>query len=265
VQFEISPKNINKTVEVHYAIEGDLVHGLEQLLPMVQSQRRDGWLSQIAEWKARYPFTFDPSSDILKPQAVIAELDRQLKTQKDQTIITTGIGQHQMWAAQFYRWRHPRTFISSGGLGTMGFGLPAAIGAKVAQPTKMVIDIDGDASFSMTAMELATAAQYDIHVKVLLMNNNFQGMVKQWQDLFYDARYSGTPMVNPDFVKLAEATGIRGIRLDHPRDLEQRITEFLQEEGSVLLDARVDRKEHVYPMVPGGAGLDEMVLGVVGK
>lgn len=147
------------------------------------------------------------ASSPLKPQQVIAELNRQCEPIKDNVIITTGVGQHQMWAAQFYRWRHPRTMITSGGLGTMGYGLPSAIGAKVARPDSVVIDIDGDASFCMTAMELATAAQFNIGVKVLLLNNSFQGMVKQWQDLFYEERYSQTTMINPDFVKLAEVRG----------------------------------------------------------
>ncbi|KAJ1904407.1 Acetolactate synthase, mitochondrial, partial [Coemansia sp. IMI 209127] len=224
---------------------------------------RDLWFDKIQRWKAKYPFTYssevDPSRD-LKPQSVIVELNRQLENDKHNAIITTGVGQHQMWAAQYYRWRYPRTFVTSGGLGTMGFGVPAAIGAKVAAPEKTVINIDGDGSFSMTAMEMATSAQYGIGAKQLVLNNNFQGMVKQWQDLFYDKRHSHTPMRNPDFVKLAEAMGVRGMKVTNLNDLPQAIEEFLREPGPVMLEAVVDAAEHVYPMAPGGKPLHEMVL-----
>ncbi|KAH8796208.1 acetolactate synthase III large subunit domain protein [Flagelloscypha sp. PMI_526] len=200
----------------------------------------------------------------MKPQEVISCLDK-LTTEngkKSETIITTGVGQHQMWAAQFYRWTHPRTMVTSGGLGTMGFGLPAAIGAKVAAPQKTVIDIDGDASFSMTAMELATASQYNIGVKILVLNNEFQWMVLQWQDLFYENRYSHTAMTNPDFVKLAEAMGVKGIRVRHKGELEEKMKEFLEYNGArpVLMECLVEKNEHVFPMVPAGKALHEQML-----
>jgi acetolactate synthase I/II/III large subunit len=177
--FDILPKNINKIVNATVAVEGDAATNIEHMLPFIKPHPREGWFEQLQEWKSKYPFTFTPSlpGAALKPQHVIQELDRQVAHLKDKVIITTGVGQHQMWAAQYFRWRHPRTFITSGGLGTMGFGLPAAIGAKVAFPEKIVIDIDGDASLSMTAMELMTARQFDLGVKVLLLNNDFQGMV----------------------------------------------------------------------------------------
>ncbi|KAJ1730926.1 Acetolactate synthase, mitochondrial, partial [Coemansia biformis] len=263
VHFDILPKNINKTVNADIAVEGDVGENLAALLPMVEHRGRDLWFDRIQTWKAKYPFTYAPEADPardLKPQSVIVELNRQLEAAKQSTILTTGVGQHQMWTAQYYRWRHPHTFVTSGGLGTMGFGVPAAIGAKVGAPDKTVINVDGDGSFSMTAMEMATSAQYGIAAKQLVLNNNFQGMVKQWQDLFYDERHSHTPMRNPDFVRLAEAMGVRGMRVTNLNDLPQAIDEFLREPGPVMLEAVVDAREHVLPMVPGGKPLHEMVL-----
>lgn len=264
VQFEIMPKNINKVVRVTEAIEGDVGENLANILPKLNKTSHPEWFSRINEWKQKYPFTYGKeklgSHGLLKPQYVLSEFNRQTESIKEQVLITTGVGQHQMWAAQYYRWTHPRTMISSGGLGTMGFGLPAAIGAKVAQPDKIVVDIDGDASFSMTAMELATAAQFGIGVKVLLLNNDFQGMVKQWQDLFYEERYSATRMFNPDFVKLAESMGCRGLRCSNPEELESTMADFLAHPGPIVYEVKVDRSEHVYPMVPAGKALHEMVL-----
>jgi acetolactate synthase-1/2/3 large subunit len=168
-----------------------------------------------------------------------------------------------MWAAQFYRWRYPRQMITSGGLGTMGYGLPSAMGAALGMPGKTVIDIDGDASFCMTMFELPTIAQYDIPVKVAILNNDFQGMVKQWQDLFYGHRYSQTAMKNPNFAKMAEACGIRGLRCDAKCDVEKTVKEMLAHKGPVVADFYVEPNEHVYPMVPSGKGLHEMELGTL--
>jgi acetolactate synthase-1/2/3 large subunit len=193
---------------------------------------------------------------------VIEELDNQTKNIKDEIIVATGVGQHQMWAAQHFRWKHPRSMVTSGGLGTMGFGLPASIGAKVAAPHKTVIDIDGDASFSMTAMELATASQYGIGVKVLILNNEFQGMVLQWQDLFYEKRYSHTKMTNPDFVMLAKAMGVYAIRVESSEELPAKMKEFLEYDGSkpILMECVVEKDEHVFPMVAAGKALHEQLL-----
>ncbi|CDR88456.1 probable acetolactate synthase [Sporisorium scitamineum] len=266
IHFEVMPKNINKVVQATCAIEGDVVANLGKLMPFLEANApdRSEWHQLIKSWKEAYPFTYEPSKqgELMKPQEVIEALDAAVADQKDNVIISTGVGQHQMWAAQHYRWRHPRTWVSSGGLGTMGFGLPSCIGAKVAAPEKIVVDIDGDASFSMTAMELATAAQYNIGVKVLVLNNEFQGMVVQWQDLFYEKRYSHTEMHNPDFVKLAESMGVKAIRCDDIKDLPAKMKEFIEYDNNkpILFEARITKNEHVYPFCPASAGLHELIV-----
>ncbi|KZS90034.1 acetolactate synthase [Sistotremastrum niveocremeum HHB9708] len=264
IHFEIMPKNINKVVDASIPILGDVIASLTELVPLIRHSPRENWFKDIRSWKAKYPFTYQKSASgaRMKPQEVIEELDRQTQGNKEDVIISTGVGQHQMWAAQHFRWRFPRTMVTSGGLGTMGFGLPSAIGAKVAAPEKTVVDIDGDASFSMTAMELATASQHNIGVKVLVLNNEFQGMVLQWQDLFYDARYSHTGMTNPDFVALAKAMRVHAIRCDSIEDLPAKMKEFLEYDGSkpILLECTVDKAEHVFPMVPAGKALHEQLL-----
>ncbi|KAF7296545.1 Acetolactate synthase [Mycena chlorophos] len=277
IHFDILPKNVNKIVEATIPILGDVVENLAVLLPYIQPKSRDAWFADLDGWKRAYPFTFVPSKpgERMKPQEVVEELNAQCSARKGDVIISTGVGQHQMWAAQHYRWTHPKTLVTSGGLGTMGFGLPAAIGAKIARPEKTVIDIDGDASFSMTAMELQTAAQYNIGVKVLVLNNEFQGMVLQWQalvprsfsppalsDLFYDARYSHTRMSNPDFVKLAQAMGVHALRCESLADLPAKMGEFLAYDNSkpVLMECLVEKNEHVFPMVAAGKALHEYIL-----
>lgn len=264
IHFEIQPKNINKVIEAQIPILGDVVQNLASLVPLMKSSPREEWLTDIKEWKTNYPFTYVKAAkgEKMKPQEVIEELDNQTKNIKDEIIVATGVGQHQMWAAQHFRWKHPRTMVTSGGLGTMGFGLPASIGAKVAAPHKTVIDIDGDASFSMTAMELATASQYGIGVKVLILNNEFQGMVLQWQDLFYEKRYSHTKMTNPDFVMLAKAMGVHAIRVENSEELPAKMKEFLEYDGSkpILMECLVEKDEHVFPMVAAGKALHEQLL-----
>lgn len=263
IHFEINRSNIDKVIPVDCAVEGDVQINLQNIMPNIEKKDRTAWLDYCSYLKREYPFKFDTLDENvpLKQQEVIAELYEQTKHMSENVIITTGVGQHQMWAAQYYRYRSPRSWISSGGLGTMGFGLPAAIGAQVACPDKIVVDIDGDGSFSMTMQELATAGQYRIPVKVLLLNNDFQGMVKQWQDLFYDSRgYQYTQMVNPNFVKLAEANNFKGLRLTSRKDLKRIIAEFLACKDPVLLDVVVDKDEYVFPMVAAGKALHEMVL-----
>ncbi len=260
IHFDIAPENINKAIPVTLGVEGDARKNLELMLPMIESPDRTDWLKQVSSWQEKYPFRYLDDSPRLKPQAVIEELYKQTQ---GEAVITTGVGQHQMWAAQFYRWRYPRQMITSGGLGTMGYGLPSAVGAKLALPDKTVVDIDGDGSFCMTGMEMITAAQYGIAVKALVLNNDFQGMVKQWQDLFYEERYSHTTMHNPDFKKLAEAMNCKGIRCEKKEELPEKMREFLEHDGPVLGEFVVEKNEHVYPMVPAGKALHEMEFGDV--
>jgi len=262
IHIDIDPSSISKNVDVDCPVVGDARHSLEAMLPYIEHRDRKEWFDAIAYWKSKFPFKYFDDSKIAKPQYVVEEINKQTKSE---AIIATGVGQHQMWAAQFYRWRFPRQMITSGGLGTMGFGLPAAMGAQLGQPGKVVIDIDGDASYMMTCYELATIAEYDIPVKVAILNNDFQGMVKQWQDLFYGERYSQSRMKNPHFAKMAEAFGVRGIKCEHKCDVEKTVKEMLAHKGPVVVDFVVEPNEHVYPMVPSGKGLHEQVLGVVGQ
>ena len=268
VHFEIMPKNINKVVQATEAVEGDVAANLALLLPRIQTKsERPEWFSQINDWKARLPFNYEKETadGLIKPQTVIEKLSKMTEDMKERTIIATGVGQHQMWAAQHFRWRFPRTMVTSGGLGTMGFGLPAAIGAKVARPDALVIDIDGDASFNMTLTELSTAAQFNIGVKVIVLNNEEQGMVTQWQNLFYEDRYAHTHQKNPDFVKLAEAMGVQAQRCMAPNDVTPKLEWLLNTEGPAFLEIVTDQKVPVLPMVPAGKALHEFLVYDEGK
>ncbi|OXV07198.1 hypothetical protein Egran_05035 [Elaphomyces granulatus] len=264
LHFEVMPKNINKVIEATEAVEGDCSDNLQMLLPFVDPiAERPVWFAQINDWKARFPLSMyekqSPDGPI-KPQTLIDTLNTLTTPLKDRTIITTGVGQHQMWAAQHFRWRYPRTMITSGGLGTMGYGLPAAIGAKVARPDALVIDIDGDASFNMTLTEMSTIKQFNIGVKVLILNNEEQGMVTQWQNLFYEDRYSHTHQTNPDFVRLSEAMGVPAQRCSRPAEVEEKLRWLIESEGPALLEVCVDKKVPVLPMVPAGSALHEFLV-----
>ena len=266
VHFEIMPKNINKVVQATEAVEGDVSENLALLVPQVKSvSERPEWFQQINDWKKRFPlsdFERGTPDGLIKPQEVIEKLSDLTSHMKDKTIIATGVGQHQMWAAQHFRWRHPRTMVTSGGLGTMGYGLPAAIGAKVGRPDCLVVDIDGDASFNMTLTELSTAAQFNIGVKVIVLNNEEQGMVTQWQSLFYEDRFAHTHQKNPDFIKLADAMGVQSRRCIKPTDVEDSLKWLIEGsgDGPALLEVITDKKVPVLPMVPGGNALHEVLV-----
>jgi len=241
------------------AVLNDILKYFEEHHYAYAEEERTAWMKQIAEWKEAVPLQYCQNGKVIKPQFVIETL-YQL-TQGD-AIITTEVGQNQMWTAQFFHFNKPNTFISSGGLGTMGYGLPAAIGVKCAFPDKHVVDIAGDGSIQMNIQELATAAQYNINVKIVLLNNGYLGMVRQWQELFYEKRYSYTDMTYaPDFVKLAEAFGIVGLRATKPEEVEPVLKQGLSLDRPVLMDFRVSREECVYPMVHPGDSISNMSLG----
>ncbi len=261
IHIDIDPSSISKTVDVDVPVVGDARQSLLALLPLIERRERNNWFKIITDWKSQFPFKYFDDSQYAKPQYVIEEINRQTKSE---AIVTTGVGQHQMWAAQFYRWRYPRQFITSGGLGTMGFGLPSAMGAALGCPGKTVIDIDGDGSYLMTSYELATIAEYNIPVKAVILNNDFLGMIKQWQDLFYAKRYSSAVMKNPNFAMMAEAFGIKGLVCNDKKDVPKIVDQMLSHDGPVVVDFKVEPNEHVYPMVPAGKGLHELTLGVVG-
>jgi len=266
VQVDIDPSSINRNVAVHLQILGDTKAVLNDILKYFEEhhyvcpeEERNRWLEQIAEWKKTAPLQYGQNGQVIKPQFVIETL---YKLTKGDAIITTEVGQNQMWTAQFFHFDKPNTFISSGGLGTMGYGLPAAIGVKCAFPDKHVVDIAGDGSIQMNIQELATAAQYKINVKIVLLNNGYLGMVRQWQELFYEKRYAYTDMTYaPDFVKLAEAYGIVGLRAVKPEEVEPTLKQGLSLDKPVLMDFRVSREECVYPMVHPGDSISNMALG----
>ena len=266
VQIDIDPSSINRNVVVDLPIIGDTKSTLTDLTNFLAEHNysqataeRQEWLGQISKWKEKVPLTYCQNGKEIKPQHVIETLH---KLTKGKAIITTEVGQNQMWTAQFFPFDHPNTFITSGGLGTMGFGLPAAIGVKCAFPDKQVVDIAGDGSIQMNIQELATAAQHKINVKVVLLNNGYLGMVRQWQELFYEKRYSHTDMTYaPDFVKLAEAFGVVGLRATKPEEVESVLKQGLSLNCPVLMDFRVSREECVYPMVNPGDSISNMSLG----
>ncbi len=262
IHLDIDPSSISKNVRVDVPVVGDARLCLQDMLAHIEYQPRREWFDRINLWKSRYPFTWKDDSPLPKPQAIIEAIN---KLTRGRAIFTTGVGQHQMWAAQFIRWSIPRSMVTSGGLGTMGYGLPAAIGAQVGRPGELVIDIDGDGSLLMTVMELATMHQYNLPVKVAILNNRFQGMVRQWQKLFYGGRFSHTEMINPDFAALAASFGIRGVRCDKKEDVPRIVEEMVQYPGPCVVDFICETDENVYPMVASGKGLHEMEMGVVGE
>lgn len=266
IHVDIDPTSIRKSVRVDIPIVGDLKRVLTVLNKILKeeikgqwSEVRKAWLKQIEAWRAERPLSYEHSDEVIKPQYVVEKI---YELTGGEAIITTEVGQNQMWAAQFYKFDKPRTFITSGGLGTMGFGFPAAIGAQLAHPNKLVIDIAGDGSIQMNIQELATAVLNKLPVKVAILNNRYLGMVRQWQELFFGERYSHTYLdVAPDFVKVAEAYGAVGLRATKPSEVEPVLKEAFRIKMPVFMDFIVDWKEKVFPMVPAGASIDEMIFG----
>ena len=264
VHIDIDPTSIRKNIPVTIPIVADCKISLSHLNELVEQAGLDGiagkrqkWFAQIEEWRSTKPLAYK-QEDTIKPQFVVEKL---YELTKGEAIITTEVGQNQMWAAQYYHFNQPNHFITSGGLGCMGFGLPAAIGAQIACPDKLVIDIAGDGSIQMNIQEMATAVQCCLPVKVAILNNAYLGMVRQWQELFYDKRYVCTDMnCAPDFVKLAEAFGAVGLRASKPEEVEAVLKEGLSVPQPVIMDFKVEREESVYPMVPAGAPITEMLL-----
>src|SRR3954449_1685520 len=263
VHIDIDPAEISKNVAAHIPIVGDAKEVLPKLTKEYRAikadrNRLDPWWEQIRAWQEEYPLSYEDSTDSeIKPQRMVQAM--YAATGGD-AIITSDVGQHQMWAAQYYDFDKPRRWINSGGLGTMGFGLPSAIGAKVACPDETVVCLAGDGSLIMTCQEFATAVRHDIPVKVFLMNNGYFGMVRQWQELFWDGRYSSVEMgPSPDWPKLAEAFGVKGMMVDDKNEVEGAMRDALETEGPVLLDVRVTQDENCYPMIPAGAAARDMV------
>ena len=267
IHVDVDPTSIKKNVRVDLPIVGDLRDVLQKMNKALgekpdevalANQAHQPWLKEIAAWRKEHPMSYKEKKNEIKPQYVIEKL-RELSN--DDAIVTTEVGQHQMWTAQFFDFTQPRTFLTSGGLGTMGYGLPAALGAQAAFPDRQVIDVSGDGSFQMNSQELATLVQYRLPVKIVILNNNFLGMVRQWQQLFFDKRYSQTCMELPiDFTKLAEAYGATGLKATKPEEVEDVIKKAFATPGPVIMEFKISREENVMPMVPTGAALNEMVL-----
>jgi acetolactate synthase-1/2/3 large subunit len=273
IHVDIDPSSINKNVVVDVPIVADCGEALEAMLAAWKGQRTEGqragraalksslksWWKQIDTWRERDCLQYDQNKKVIKPQYAIERL-YDLTKHRD-AVITTEVGQHQMWAAQFYRFEQPARWITSGGLGTMGFGLPAAIGAQIAKPDALVIDIAGEASILMNIQELSTAVQHKAGVKVFILNNRYMGMVRQWQEMLHEGRYSHSYSETlPDFVKLAEAFGCAGLRVSDPAKLDDIIREMIATPGPVVCEVLVDQTENCFPMIPSGRAHNDMIL-----
>jgi acetolactate synthase-1/2/3 large subunit len=262
IHIDIDPATIDKNIVVHCPIVGDAKEVLKQMLEMLPAKvktSRKEWMGQIKDWQKQHPLTYNQNGDKILTSCVIDTLS---KITDGEAVVVSDVGQHQMWVAQWYKFKYPRTHITSGGLGTMGFGFPAAMGAKFARPDKMVISVCGDGSFQMNMQELATAVENNMDIKIVLLNNGHHGMVRQWQTMFFNGNYSASKFdVLPDFVKLAESFGAKGLKAKRPEDLEATLKEGLSTEGVVLMEIFVDCEELVYPMIAPGGAMNEMILG----
>jgi acetolactate synthase-1/2/3 large subunit len=269
VHVDIDPSSISKNIKVDVPIVGDCRRVLRALIRAVREELKEGlapavrearraWLAQIEEWRRLHPLRYEPSDDVIKPQQVIQAVS---DLTRGEAMIVTGVGQHQMWAAQYYKFKHPRHWFTSGGLGTMGYGLPAAMGVAAAFPDRLVVNIDGDGSFVMNSQELATCYDENLAVKTIIVNNGGHGMVRQWQGIIYKERYCAIDFKgSPDFVKLAEAYGCAGIRATKPAELLPALEKAFATPGPVVVDVWVDRWEFVFPMVPAGGANTDMIL-----
>lgn len=256
IHIDIDPAEISKIIKVDVPIVGDAKQILGSLIDQVSECDTKEWLDKIATWKRDFPLFYVNRDDVIKPQYILEQISKVCPD----AIIVTEVGQHQMWAAQYFNYKEPRTFISSGGLGTMGYGFPAAIGAKLGRPDKIVVDVSGDGSFQMNSQEMATIVQNNIPIIIAIFNNGYLGMVRQWQALFFEHRYSHTTIENSvDFVKLAEAYGAMGIRVTKPSEVKAAIEKAVEANGPVLIDFIIEREENVSPMVPAGAAINEIL------
>ena len=271
IHVDIDPSSINKNVSVDVPIIGDVGAVLGDMIEIwkrdglkTDSQALKAWWGTIDEWRSIKCLSYDQDETTIKPQYAIERLYNLTKDRE--TFITTEVGQHQMWAAQFYKFETPNHWMTSGGLGTMGYGMPAAIGVQLAHPDALVVDIAGEASILMCIQELSTAAQYNLPIKVFVLNNEYMGMVRQWQELLHGGRYSESySEALPDFVKLAEAFGVKGLRAERPDQVDGLIEEMVNTDGPVLADVRVDKVENCFPMIPSGSAHDDMILGPVDR
>ena len=270
VHIDIDPSSINKIIKVDLAIVGDVNEVLRAAVKKINKkqngfkisnkQNTSKWWEQIQKWRLKNSLGFINSDKTIKPQHAVQRLYQLTKNQD--TFITTEVGQHQMWAAQHYKFSKPNRWMTSGGLGTMGYGLPAAVGVQIAHPDKLVIDIAGEASVLMTMQEMSTAVQYNLPIKIFVLNNQYMGMVRQWQELLHEKNYSESySEALPDFVKLAEAYGCKGIKADNPNELDSKIREMIDHNGPVIFDCQVDTNENCFPMIPSGKPHNQMILG----
>ena len=270
IHIDIDPSSINKIIKVDLALVGDVKEVLKGISKTLKKKNIDlkksnkqkiaKWWEQIQKWRTKNSLNFKNSDETIKPQHAVQRL-YELTKHKD-TFITTEVGQHQMWAAQHYKFNKPNRWMTSGGLGTMGYGLPAAVGVQIAHPKKLVVDIAGEASVLMTMQEMSTAVQYNLPIKIFILNNQYMGMVRQWQELLHEKNYSESySEALPDFIKMAEAYGCKGIKADKPSELDEKIREMIEFDGPVIFDCRVDPNENCFPMIPSGKPHNQMILG----